>query len=138
MAPELQLLVSQLSSSLEVPLRWLELVLGLQLSRLALELRKLLRLEIEPFAVADEPCRLETDPDPCRMGEERLDGQRACRPSSLWRPENTGHEAVDEHEPRSCLVGALLDICCLFGVETNVPLTVSPRPGFEEPFCIFA
>lgn len=129
MAPELQLLVSQLSSSLELGLR-----------RLTFELWKLLRLETEPFTVCEDPCRLETepfrletDPDPCSVGEERLDGERGGGPSSFCRPEKTGHEAVDEHEPRSCLLDVILAFGCLF-----VPLTVTPRPVFEEPLCIFA
>lgn len=136
MAPELQLLVSQLSSSLELVLRWLEL--GLQLRRLTFELCKLFRLEAEPFTVGENPCRLETDPGPRRVGEERLDGERCGGSPSLRCPENTGHEAVDEHEPRSCLLDVILTFGRLFGVETKVPLTVTPRPVFEEPFCIFA
>lgn len=148
-APELQLLVSQLSSSLELPLRRL----GLELRRLELELRrlrlepcsagdvgKLLRLVTEPFRLDRDPCRLETEPfvevEPCRVGEERLDGQRGGSSSSWSHPENTGQEAVEEQEPRSCRPDAVLGHGCLFNVDT-VPLTVTPLPVFDEPFCIF-
>lgn len=148
-APELQLLVSQLSSSLELPLRRL----GLELRRLELELRrlrlepcsaedvgKLLRLVTEPFRLDRDPCRLETEPfievEPCRVGEERLDGQRGGGSSSRSHPENTGQEAVDEQEPRSCLPDAVLGLGCLFRVDA-VPLTITPLPVFDEPFCIF-
>lgn len=110
MAPELQLLVSQLSSSLELRRLGLELRrLGLELRRFGPELRrveevgKLLRLVIEPFRLDREPCRLETElfrlevePGLCRVGEERLDGFIQASSRSLWHPENTGQEAVDE------------------------------------------
>lgn len=152
-APELQLLVSQLSSSLELTLRRLGLGLGLELHRLELELRrlrlepcsaedvgKLLRLVTEPFRLDRDPCRLETEPfievEPCRVGEERLDGHRGSGSSSRSHPENTGQEADDEQEPRSCLLDAVLGLGCLFRVDV-VPLTITPLPVFDEPFCIF-
>lgn len=170
MAPELQLLVSQLSSSLELPFCTLELELlklVLELQKLVVELckvwlefwsaeeeGKLLRFETESCKLGDELCRLVIellrltvelmwlglvlDPcwlvtDPCNVGEERLEGQRGGRssPASLHCAENTGHEAVEEQELRSCLFKTVLDDCC------PDPLTVTPRPIFDDLFCIF-
>lgn len=138
-APELQLLVSQLpSSSLELPVRLfrlglvlLSLGLGLELCRLPSDLLFIretdLRLHKGPLKLSGDPLRLCNDPrrhgtDPwrlemepfrlvlvelCRLEKEPLskgeDWRRRGGSSSwsLYGPEKTGQEAVEEQEPRS-------------------------------------
>ena len=148
-APELQLLVSQLpsSSSLELPLPLsrlglvlLSLGLGLEFSRLPSDL--LLNREIDPFRLDKEPRKLGRDPwrrgngpwmrgrlereplelgvvelEDCRLEREPLhskgeDWRRSGGSSSwsLYGPEKTGQDAVEEQEPRSCRVAAVLPL----------------------------
>lgn len=81
------------------------------------------------------PCRLVRDP--CKIGDEKLDEQRGRESSSssgsLCHAKNTGQEAMEEHEPPSCLLNNVLNCGC---VKIN-PFIVMPCSGFDDPFCIF-
>lgn len=171
-APELQLLVSQLpSSSLELPL-WLcrlglvllSFGLGLDLSRLPsdrLFIREIdpLRLHKEPLKLGRDPLRPGNDPwrhesdswrlerEPLKLGLVelcRLDRESKgedCRRSggssswSLYAPEKTGQEAVEEQEPRSCRVEAVLDLGWRRRVAISVTFSLPVRTVFGDPFC---
>lgn len=175
MAPELQLLVSQLpSSSLELPLPLcrlglvlLSLGLGLELSRLPSDL--LLNREIDPLRLDKEPRKLDRDPrrrgnDPWRHGTApwrlereplRLGLVELCRLErepfsskgedrrrsggssswSLYGPEKTGQDAVEEQEPRSCRVAAALALGWRRRVAISIAFFPLLRTVSGDPFC---
>lgn len=176
-APELQLLVSQLpSSSLELPLPLcrlglvllsLGLGLGLELSRLPSDLlfnREIdpLRLDKEPQKLGRDLCRRGNDPwrqgiDPwrlereplgfglvelCRLEREPLsskgeDWRRSGGASSwsLYGPEKTGQDAVEEQEPRSCRVAAVRALGWRRRVAILIAFFPLLRTVFGDPFC---
>lgn len=174
-APELQLLVSQLpSSSLELPLRFSRLGLillslgpGLGLSKLTND--RLFVREIDPlrllkvsFKLGRDPLREGKDPwrlgmDPCRLEREllglwfvelgRLDREpfskgedwRRSGGSSSWSlygPEKTGQDAVEEQDPRSCRVEAVLDLGWRRKVAMSITSFALFRMLFGDPFCM--
>lgn len=171
-APELQLLVSQLpSSSLELPL-WLcrlglvllSFGLGLDFSRLPSErlfIREIdpLRLHKGPWKLGKDPLRPGNDPwkhgtDPWRLEREPLglglvelcrlereskgeDWRRSGGSSSwsLYGPEKTGQDAVEEQDPRSCRVEAVLDLGWRRRVAISITFFPLVRTVFGDPFC---
>lgn len=170
-APELQLLVSQLpSSSLELPLPLCRL--GLVLLSLGLELSRLpsdrlfnreidpLRLDKAPWRLGRDPWKLGNDPwkqgtdpwrlekeplglglvDLCRLEREPLSKGEDWRRNggssswSLYGPEKTGQEAVEEQEPRSCRVEAVLGLGCRRKVAISIAFFPLVRTVFGDPF----
>lgn len=54
---------------------------------------------------------------------------------SLYGPENTGQDAVEEQEPRSCRVEAVLDLGWRRRVAISSAFFLVVRTDFGDPFC---
>lgn len=121
----------------------------------------LVRLDKEPLKLGRDPLRLGSDPwrhgtDPwrlefellglgltefCRLDREPLSRGEDWRRSggssswSLYGPEKTGQDAVEEQEPRSCRAEAVLDLGCRRRVAILTVFLPLARTVFGDPFC---